>query len=158
MCPHVRECSCALNSCSMWTLAVSVPCPGQGRAHGVGSEQQSAAANVLEVVVLLCWSWAKEEKCNLKLCAYAGKSKRAQMFILVYLASQIDLQPQTAERCVMGRGCLFPGWISKMLVSTSDVPVSRYVLLPFEWRLKRPSFPMPSSADSRQTCSLWIFP
>lgn len=60
----------------------SVTCPGEGSGHRVGSEQQSAAANILEVMVL-CWSWAKEEKRNLKLCAYAGKSKKAQMFTLV---------------------------------------------------------------------------
>lgn len=49
----------------------------------LGRAEHSAAASTLEVVVFLCWSWAKEEKCSLKLCAYAGKSKRAHMFTLV---------------------------------------------------------------------------
>lgn len=45
--------------------------------------EHGAAANTLEGVVHLCWSSAEELKCNLKLCVYTGKSKRAQMFILV---------------------------------------------------------------------------
>lgn len=130
-------------------------------------------------VVVACSSWGGQSTAlqpapQRWLCFSAGhgqKKKNAALSYVLMLAKARELRCLLWRNCqlkltrshvqlrdVTERGCSFSGWVSKMLVSTGDVPIPRYVLVSIEWWLKRPSFPLQSSADSSQTCALWIFP
>lgn len=139
MCSYVRECAPALNICDTGSIHVLLACHGESKVCRLCPEQQSAAASTSEVVVLLCcWAWAKEQKLIILRCIYGDKR---QLRCLVWCNFQLSLACSNIQLREMWweSDCLFPGWISKMLLSTRDVSVPRYVLVSIEWLLRMPS-------------------
>lgn len=156
MCSYVRECAPALNICDTGSIHVLLACHGESKVCRLCPEQQSAAASTSEVVVLLCcWAWAKEQKHIILGCIYGDKR---QLRCLVWCNFQLSLACSNIQLREMWweSDCLFPGWISKMLLSTRDVPIPS---ISVHWMIAEDAFiPPQGSADSSQAYILWIFP
>lgn len=155
----MRKWAPALNICDTSSIHVLLARRGESKVCRVCPEQQRAAANASEVVVLLCcWAWAKEQKHIILGCIYGDKRLLRCLawcnFQLSLTCSHIQLRETWWKGAVY-----FLAGLAKCCSALAMCPSQGNVLVSIEWMIAENAFvPLQGSADSSQAYILWIFP